>query len=307
MFRQFGILVLAGFLHSAATAQDTLPSFTLVNKGNNRIVVSWNNPYGKTIHQLSIQRSLDSTKNFRSILTLPDPTVLQNGYVDTKAVTEHMFYRLYILLDSGKYVFSKSKRPAPDTGRLNDLSKNGRLVEPLATEPSIPGITPFPDETRPKLSEKKEPLRPENKPRELPERIIFVKKRDTLVAQIGERSLRRFRDSLALRTKDTVSFSTADTLVIKPFVPKEVYRPSRYVFTEKDGDIRIALPLAAEKKYTLKFFDEFNMPILEIKQIKDSQLTLDKANFMHAGWFTFELYEDGVLKEKHKLFIPKDF
>jgi len=36
-------------------------------------------------------------------------------------------------------------------------------------------------------------------------------------------------------------------------------------------------------------------------------LTLDKSNFIHAGWFKFELYEDGQLKEKNKLLIPKDF
>ena len=80
------------------------------------------------------------------------------------------------------------------------------------------------------------------------------------------------------------------------------------MFTEKDGNVKIALPLAAEKKYTIKFFDDSNMPVLEIKQIKDILLTLDKSNFIHAGWFKFELYEDGVMKEKHKICIntPKD-
>jgi len=34
---------------------------------------------------------------------------------------------------------------------------------------------------------------------------------------------------------------------------------------------------------------------------------LDKANFLHAGWFRFELYENGQLKEKHRFYIPKDF
>jgi hypothetical protein len=315
MLRQFGILLLISSVSLVAAAQDTLPSFKLVNKGNNRIIISWSNPYDKAIHQLSIQRSFDSTKNFKSILTLPDPTVPQNGYADTKATNEHMFYRLYILLDSGKYIFSKSKRPVYDTVRIKEPPKEVKPVEPPVYETPKPEANKpvIIEETKTKAPEKKEPekkeiVKPEViKPKEIPERIIYIKKRDTLIGQIGERSVRRFRDSVAARSKDTLSYNTADTIVIKPFVPKEVYKPSKYVFTEKDGNVKIALPLAAEKKYTIKFFDEFNLPTLEIKQIKDSLLILDKSNFMHAGWFKFELYEDGVLKEKHKLFIPKDF
>jgi hypothetical protein len=311
MLRQFGILLLICLLHFVAAAQDTLPSFTLVNKGSNRIIISWSNPYDKGIHQLTIQRSSDSTKNFKSILTLPDPTVPQNGYADTKATTEHLFYRLYILLDSGKYIFSKAKRPVLDTIRSKEPAKESRSVEQPAYEAPKPDNNSRPiiaEEPKPKEPAKKEIIKPEVvKPKEIPERIIYIKKRDTLVGQIGERSLRHFRDSVATRTKDTLAYNTADTLVIKPFVPKEVYKPSRYVFTEKDGNVKIALPQAAEKKYTIRFFDESNIPALEIKQIKDSLLILDKSNFVHAGWFRFELYEDGVLKEKNKLFIAKEF
>jgi len=310
MLQRFGFLLLVSLVGLFACAQDTLPAFTLVNKGNNRIIISWTNPY-KSIHQLSIQRSPDSTKNFRSILTLPDPTAPQNGYADTKAPGDRMFYRLYILLDSGKYVFSKAKRPTADTIRVKEPPKESRPPALQLNEP--PKIDSgnrinFTEEVKPREPEKKEIARSEPvKPREIPERIIYIKKRDTLIGQIGERSVRRFRDSVATRTKDTLSYNTADTIVLKPFVPKEIYKPSRYVFTEKDGNVKIVLPLAGEKKYSIKFFDDLNMPVMDVKQIKDSVLTLDKSNFIHAGWFKFELYEDGLLKEKHKLFVPKDF
>ncbi len=306
-----------------AAAQDTLPKFTLVNKGNGRIVVSWTNPYKNAVHQLSIQRSFDSTGNFKTILTLPDPTVPQNGYVDTKAPTEHMFYRLYILLDSGRYQFSRSRHPAPDTAkavvRPTEAPKpvDQRIAEtpvpdakkPVITPPLKPKeVTDNTEKTRKETTPVKETPPPEVvKPKEIPERIIYIKKGDTLVSQIGERSLKRFKDSLALKTKDTLAFNTPDTIVIKPFVPKEVYKPSKYVFTEKDGNIRIALPDVALHKYSLKFFEENNSPVFEVKQVKDASLILDKANFLHSGWFRFELYQDGVLKEKNKFFIPKDF
>ncbi len=33
---------------------------------------------------------------------------------------------------------------------------------------------------------------------------------------------------------------------------------------------------------------------------------MEKVNFVHAGIFNFEIYEDGVLIEKHKIYIAKD-
>lgn len=285
-------------------AQDMLPKFSLLNKGNNRIVVSWNNPYGTAIKQLSIQRSYDSLKSFTTILTLPDPTVPQNGFVDTKAPSDKLFYRLYILLDSGVYLFSKSKRPILDTVKAKPSISTTGVVE---KEPNYD----LPD-VQPKIIDKDKIQRPgqqqENiKPKELPERIIYIKKKDSLVAAIGEKKLKPFKDSIAYKTKDTLLYVTIDTLLIKPFVPKEVYKPSKYVFTDKDGNIKILLPDAAQKKYTLKFFDEDGSVLLDIKKLPESVLILDKSNFHHAGWYKFELYNNAELVERHRLFLSKDF
>jgi hypothetical protein len=297
MFRQIGILLFISMGALVAKAQDTLPKFTLLNKGNDRIVISWTNPYKQSIRQLSIQRSTDSLKNFKTILTLPDPTVPQNGYVDAKAPTAFMYYRIYILLDSGKYLFSKSKRPMLDTGRVAARPAEPKVDARVQDEPR-------PDNRKPVATV---PVKEVEKPKEIPERIIYIKKRDTLIGQIGERSFRRFRDSIATRTKDSLAFNTPDTAIIKPFIPKEIYKPSKFVYTERDGNVRIALPAALLKKYSIKFFEEDNSAAFEVKQVKDTMLILDKSNFGHSGWFKFELYEDGQLKEKHRLFIPKDF
>ncbi|MEI9911717.1 MAG: hypothetical protein WDO71_19925 [Bacteroidota bacterium] len=115
-------------------AQDTLPNFSLTNAGSNRIVVGWTNTF-ETIRQISIQRSFDSVKNFKTILTVPDATTLQNGYVDTKATNDHMFYRLYILLDKGVYLFSDAKKPVWDTSTVRKLGSPGN---PSLTLPVIP-------------------------------------------------------------------------------------------------------------------------------------------------------------------------
>lgn len=98
----------------ALIAQDTLPKFSVKNVGGNRIVIGWVNTF-ETVRQISIQRSFDSLKNFKSILTVADPSIPENGYVDTKANNDRMFYRLYIMLDKGIFLFSDAKRPKFDS------------------------------------------------------------------------------------------------------------------------------------------------------------------------------------------------
>ncbi|MBC7902991.1 MAG: hypothetical protein H7Y27_06195 [Gemmatimonadaceae bacterium] len=310
MYRKTGIFLVIVFSSLFSFAQDTLPKFTVVTRTADKVIISWSNPYGSSIKQLSIQRSFDSLRNFSTILTLPDPAVPQNGYVDSKFTNNHMFYRLYIQLDSGKYLFSKSKRPVPDTVRVKQVIAPPKVQDAprIQEEPKPKDSTTT--ESKPVIKKPEEPVIEKvepPKPVEKPERIIYIKKRDTLINQIGEKSIRRFKDSIALKTKDTLTYATADTIVLKPFIPKEIYKPSKYIYTDKEGNVKIALPDALSKKYLIRFLEMDASQLFEIKQVRDTLLTLDKTNFINAGWYRFEVYEDGVLKEKHRLYIPKDF
>lgn len=87
---------------------------------------------------------------------------------------------------------------------------------------------------------------------------------------------------------------------------KPVWVPSVYVFTADDGNISVVLPEFKVKKYNIKFFDENDVPILELHDVKQSPLLLDKVNFLRSGWFKFELYENGKLMEKNKFLITRD-
>ena len=74
--------------HSASVsyklpAQDTLPKFSVKNAGGGRIIISWLNTY-QLVKQINIQRSFDSVKNYKTILSVPDPMNKENGYADTK-------------------------------------------------------------------------------------------------------------------------------------------------------------------------------------------------------------------------------
>ena len=305
MARLAALFILIFIVLGPVAAQDTLPKFTVTTQGKGRTFISWTNKY-PVVTQISIQRSLDSLRSFKTILSVPDPTIPQNGFVDTKATTPYMFYRLFIVLESGKFVFTESKRPFWDTAKKATPypEKNGVNGKRVIISDSLGAR-----ETE-KLKEKLTDTRPgtdtvARKPE--PEKFFTVKRRDSIIMVISEKSLKPFRDSVIYKTKDTMVIKNTDTILIKPFVPKEVYKPSKFVFTEKDGNVAISLADATSRHYSVKFFDSKNNPLFEINKVKEPSLIIDKSNFLYSGWFNFELYEDGKLKEKNKFYIPKDF
>ena len=240
--------------------QDTLPKFSLKDAGNNRIIIGWTNRF-QDIRQISIQRSFDSLKGYKTILTVPDPTTLQNGYVDAKATNDHMFYRLYIMLDKGVFLFSDPKRPHKDTARLVTITN------PTTGEPVSSGDT--------------------------------IRMGDTfIIAKPFGVRLDKFPGT------DSIAGPNVNNNKPNP----NAFTPSLYVYTYRDGYVRITLPENEKpKKYSIKFFENDGTFLFELKDIKEKDFKIDKANFYHAGWFRFELYEDGKLLEKHKFNLEKDF
>ena len=89
----------------------------------------------------------------------------------------------------------------------------------------------------------------------------------------------------------------------KPDVQIPIYR----IIASKDGLVRIMLADFENKKYTIKFFEDDDTFLFELKNIKEASLMLEKSNFYHSGWFKSELYDEGKLVEKNRFFIPKDF
>ncbi len=218
------------FFVACAQGQDTLPKFSASNlgpdrDGNPRIIISWINNYD-SLAQISIQTSHDSLKSYRTIISLTDPNARMNGFADTKAPNDHMYYRLFIVKPNGQYFFSETKRPIFDTAKGVGIN---------IKEPTV------------------------------------IKKPDPLIAK------------------------------------KPDFVPSFYIYTNKDGYVFINLPDAEKQKYRVKFFDENGEFLFEIKTIKETGLTLDKANLMHAGWFLFELYNDDKLIEKSKFYLAREF
>jgi len=334
--------LLSLFILPAAKAQETLPGFTASLKSNGKVVISWKNAY-PSINQISIQRSKDSLRNFTTLITVPDPHIPENGFVDGKADGAHLFYRLFILFGNSKYMFTRSRRAVTEKIVLSGsepaktLAKKPAIKTPAVKEPEVKPplaktsviktepaeeelIIPKIDNSRifylqDKRNLKKPVVSGPGKfktPTIEVEKTLFVKRRDSLIMQLDGNKVRSFSDSLLRQTKDTLLFVNTDTLLIKPYIEplaekKDVYKISPYIFTAKDGNVNIALADWNKKQYSVRFFEDDHTPLLEIKSIKDPLLIIDKTNFLHAGWFRFELYEDGKLKEKNKFFIPKEF
>lgn len=109
---------------------------------------------------------------------------------------------------------------------------------------------------------------------------------------------------------DTLQFIP---IVEKPPVVKEnnvvernLFIPSPHVYTGKDNNVIISLPDANKKKYSIKFYEPDGTFLFELKKVPEGYLTLDKANFIHSGLFIFELYDNRIIIERHKFYIPKD-
>jgi hypothetical protein len=182
-----------------------------------------------------------------------------------------MFYRLYILVDGANFIFSKSKRPANDSIRAALLSDT--------TSKAIK------DSIYLKLVEK---ILSQN----LPDSALTT---DELLL------LRRYRNSGQEIIPNNTNPKIDAIIKTKPAVPQY------HIVANKDGLVRISLSDFGNKKYSIKFYEDDDTFLFELKDIKESSLMLEKSNFYHSGWFKSELYETDKLIEKNRFFIPKDF
>ncbi len=102
----------------------------------------------------------------------------------------------------------------------------------------------------------------------------------------------------------TTELSTGDSIAL--FHIKPVTYSSSRIHPGKDNNIMVHLQDAETKKYLIRFYDEDNKLLFILNKLHESDLIIDKVNFVHAGWFYFEVYESGKFLEKNKFYIPND-
>ena len=307
------------FFYLAATscetviAQQSLPDFSVKDIGKDRYVISWVNHYPVTT-QITIQRSFDSTRGFKSILTVPDPTTKQNGYADTKAINDHMYYRLYILLQNGEYLFTAAKQPIKDSVIVfienKQVQPQTQVVpqpqaQPIAKETLLVKETPPVKEERANRTVAPPSTIPETKVNSTKEKLLDTITATTpVIAPIIE--VKRIEPVVyritPTKAGDSAKIPTAVTTKEEP----NAFAPSLFVYAHPDGNIRIQVPNRARlARYRIKFFEADKRFLFELKNLPAPNFQLDKTNFLHAGWFLFELYEDNRLIEKHKVYLEK--
>ena len=110
----------------------------------------------------------------------------------------------------------------------------------------------------------------------------------------------------ALAEKYPWQVSNVDSSIFFPPSKPGITYPSNNIFTAKDNNIIIHLVKAEIKKYSAKFFDESEKFLFELTKLKEEYLIIEKVNFVHTGWFRFELYENGLLIENNKFQILKE-
>lgn len=316
---------------TVASAQRALPGFTLKDLGKGKISISWINPYSSCT-QIAVQRSTDRI-NFRTIFSAQSPELPSNGYVDNKLPNApKVYYRIFYVLQGGNYYFSAIKSPSDlsyeaddlagridstsDTKKTDDsnsdnakkiqIFKRGTFAFQLTqqeyrsfrdsiiqyTQDSLSLIKAGEINWRPYIDKPKEYV------------SVFVK--DTLLIQIELPYYRRFKDSIAANTKDTLLNITTFRAELHRFIPKPVWKPSVYVYTNTNGYLTISLPDKDYQLYKIIFFDTEGNELYKINRVKEPSLVLDKANFKRSGWYNFELYKNTDLIEKNKFFLQKD-
>jgi len=258
----------------AASGQQVLPAITVKNL-NGKIVVSWLNEYKKPIQNILIQRSYDSLKNYSTIGTVLNPQNTENGYPDANPPYNKMYYRLTITFEGGTYAIGPATRPVKEVYEPEPIDITAIPTSPIDDTPILPEIDS--NENNPSIVTKKVDNLPETK-------NITTKKND----------LSKDNSNITIKT-------------IAP--PKRIIEttfPSVRVFTSKQNIVVIHIAEAITRKYHIKFFDENEKLAFEVKKITEEYLYIEKSNFVHSGWFRFEIYEDGILFEKNKVYVGKD-
>ncbi len=273
------LLLLLFFVCNVLHAQKSLPEIT-VNSFNGKVIISWLNDYSKPVTNIFIQRSFDSLKNFTTVGSVLIPQNKENGYPDNNPPYNRMFYRVSVTFEGGEYVIGPSARPEKQKKEIPEINITDVTTKIITRELFW------------------EPL----EIKEIPKPIV----QDSLKKINITDSVKKITIPNVIKKTGVVPKDSINIVIPNVKVEKVITYPSSVVFTNKQNSITIHLPDPKNKKYHLKFFDEENNFLFQLNKLTEEYLIIEKVNFVHSGWFNFELFEDGISIEKNKFFIAKD-
>jgi hypothetical protein len=269
------MLIFSAFMITV-NGQSTLPDFQVIQR-NGVNIISWNNEI-KEITQLIIQRSVDSLTGFRSIVSMPDPTTLTNGFVDRKSGSKLFFYRIFYVMPGGRYVFTESQKPKVEIPPP--------VIQPAIKNQPTPNPAPVIVTTDTTITKKEV-------------QVIIKKQPDTAVSRLSlvyqKIGLSQYNWRTITILPKTENLLNDDTFVL-----------SSLIYTNGEGNLIISLPDAPKNRFTLRVFREDKSLLFEMKHIRENQLLIDRSNFHNSGWFRYELREGERIRERNRFYIKPD-
>lgn len=107
------------------------------------------------------------------------------------------------------------------------------------------------------------------------------------------------------KDSNDATLTPGDNIALLGEIPAQI-KHSNHVYVARENNVMINLPDAAIKKYAINFFDEKNKLVFTLTKLKETELIIEKVNFVHAGWYFYEVVENGKLIEKDKFYLPAD-
>ena len=126
-----------------------------------------------------------------------------------------------------------------------------------------------------------------------------------LFKELNKKDYQKFRDSIFNFTKDSLSRINKNTVAYFPAQTDTItqsWTPSQYVYTNNFGNLVISLNNTQHKRYSLFIYSGLKL-LINLTNIQEDQIILEKSNFYHSGWYQFELYCDGIMLEKNKFLL----
>ncbi len=117
--------------------QETLPDFTLETVPAKGYRISWQNPFGKNLKQLSVQRAVGNKTGFATIFSTNSPQLPENGFIDRPpGLFKKYYYRIFYVLNGDQYFFTTPKAALqqlfePDKKGLMHIWMDGKIMRTL--------------------------------------------------------------------------------------------------------------------------------------------------------------------------------
>ncbi len=110
-------------------------------------------------------------------------------------------------------------------------------------------------------------------------------------------------DHLINKGEKSASIKSNQLSSSNPYLTTIYFKPSKLVYSNLKNNITIHLPNAKHHVYRIIFYDENGIELFQMNQVRETELYVDKSNFLHVGWFGFEVYQDDKMIEKNKIMV----